>query len=194
MAEEDSTQFAIQTGIGLVIAVIFAIVTTGMVNGATYDALDTFDNDTEWQEGVLTSTQVTDTGDAAYVELSGTNLTGSWVSQSLSLTDADRIVSQVSISDVDNSSVQQTVAYVDGSTNTVSLEDGENVVSLADNKDLNGITYEFSRDADSVTSPQVDSGVIEDNTDSLMTTLTGLAFVLLLVGVVVMRYRQFQTL
>lgn len=194
MADNDSTEFAIQTGVGLLIATVFAVITVGMVNGATYDALATFDNDTEWNEGVLASTEVVNTGDAAYVQLAGTNLTGDWVSQTLGLSDADRIVSQVTLSDPDNSSVSLFVGYGDGSSDTVELEDGENVYTLPDGKNVDGITYQFSRDSDSTTSPQVDSGVVEDNTDPLIVTLTGLAFVLLLLGVVLMRYRNYRQL
>lgn len=171
---------AIEVGVAVVVAAIFAVIGMQVATSADYNDVYTVDSDSEWNEGTLTSVNVSN----GEVLLDSTSASGSYESATFS-NETNRFSVYADVPDADNSSVTLSVGG-----NTYDLSDGRNTVSLDTSVTSYSFTLDFSRDADTVESPSVSSVTAQYGESGMMTLIATAAFALLvLLAVLQLRNR-----
>lgn len=186
MSENDVVNTVVTGGVGLLVAFIFAIVGVQAATQASFDSTLALDNQSELEEGTLTNLVVETVNGEDQVVLNGTATTGSYASATYSNT-VDRHVFYVDITDSDNSSLS-----VSTGGNTYELEDGRNVVELDSTVTSDySFTVDFSRDADTVESPEFKRYEAQEQTSSLLPLLASGGFAILLLGAVLIGFSRY---
>lgn len=171
----------IQSGIGLVFAVVLAIIAVGLAGDVQYDNQFTIDSEEDWNDywENSDSTELTVNTDG-YIEIADEETTGTYESIKLDENESDSTVYKIEteIAESDNSSAEFTTA---GGTD-YELEDGANTVELDSSTDSFNITLD--RDSADTTSPQVHTveGLTDSDSQFLATLMMMMAAVFLLLS------------
>lgn len=198
--EKNSLNFAVQTGVAILLAAVFAVVGVSVVDSGSFEEVWDVSNQSEWEEGSFTDQQgdsadyvevQSDSEDEDYITLSSGETTGGYESEDLD-EDADQVEFDTEISEPDNSTLDYYVLNTDGDeVSEGDLEDGENTVEFDDTEQVESVQLFFDRDDDTIDSPRVYSHTGLLSEDTLLPLLAGLAFTLLLLGALITRYRQY---
>lgn len=163
-------QSYVNVGVAVLVAAVFGIIGMQVATEADFDTVYTVDNDSEWNAGTLNGLQVSN----GALLLNDTATTGDYTSETIS-NSTDRVEVYASVDDPDNSSVSLTV----GGT-TYELNDGRNAFNLDSTLSSYTFTLDYSRDATSVTSPEVSLYEAQSGEGGLLTLIATAAFALLL--------------
>jgi len=147
-----------------------------------YSELTNVDNTTEWNNHIATFTN-TEAVDG-YVQLQGSNTTGSATSNTLNEA-ADKLEYHVEINESDSSNVT-----VDVNGSTYELQDGLNEIEFDQSISDYSYTVNIERSSDTVATPRVDSFTSYEGSENEFSSILGLLFILFVVVGVWKSYRE----
>lgn len=173
----------IGAGVGLLFSFVLVIAATGMADD--YALTEQFSVDTESEWNTYQSSGTATVNADGYIELTGTDTTGNYDSVTLDANESEstHYVVHTNISDAYNSSATFSAGGI-----TYSLEDGENQFEL--DSGVDSYSFELNRDADTVSSPEVDSvtaSTQKGDTVSLVMYMAAALFLILSLAAVVTR-------
>jgi len=175
----------VNVGVAVLVAAVFGVIGMQVATEADFDTVYSVETDSDWDAGTLNSVNVSN----GAVLLDDTATSGDYTSATVS-NSTDRVQVYASVDDPDNSSVSLTV---DGTT--YELNDGSNVFNLDNTVSSYTFTLDFSRDADTVTSPEVSLYEAQSGEGGLLTLIATASFaLLLLLSVLKLRHRLGRTM